>query len=215
MSWLAELKSKGLPLNVVYDIGACRGEWTRQVKGVLPDAQFVMFEANPTYCDALLESGLGTVRIDVLSNPGREYVEFYNGTNTGDSYYKENTTVYENQATIRLSCITLDEIVALDHLPLPDFIKLDTQGSELDILAGGPKALEHATLLQMEVPFVEYNQGAPGIGDYLDCMKTNDFLPLAITLLQYHDHVMVQGDMLFIKRDAKLKYLGPNKILRI
>lgn len=212
---VASLRRAGVPINVVYDIGACRGDWTRQIKCVLPDAEFVMFEANPAYRDHLAQSGLGQVAIGVLSNPGRASVAFYNGTNTGDSYYRENTSVYENQASIDLPCITLDELMDQQMLPPPDFIKLDTQGSELDILAGAPFALHEATLVLIEVSFVEYNQGAAGIGDYLACMKANDFLPLALTQLHYHDNVMVQGDVLFIKREAKLKYLGPNRILRI
>lgn len=212
---IVSLRRAGVPIDVVYDIGACKGDWTRQIKAVLPDADYFMFEANPTYRDHLTQSRLGQVAIGVLSNPGRVSVEFYNGANTGDSYYKENTSVYETQASVSLPCITLDELMDQEMFPPPDFIKLDTQGSELDILAGGHKALGHATLVMIEVPFVEYNQGAPGIGDYLDCMRANDFLPLALTLLQYHDNVMVQGDMLFIKREAKLKCLGPNRILRI
>jgi FkbM family methyltransferase len=212
---IVTLRRAGLPINVVYDIGACRGDWTRQIKVVLPAADFVMFEANPAYRDMLEQSGLGQVIIECVSNPGRGSVEFFNGANTGDSYYRENTSVYENQTGICLPSFTLDEVMDQHMLPPPDFIKLDTQGSELDILAGAPFALQEATLVLIEVPFVEYNQGAPGIGDYFGYMKANAFLPLALTQLQFHDNVMVQGDVLFIKREAKLKYLGPNRILRI
>lgn len=212
---LATLKHRGLRLDTVYDIGACVGLWTRHIRSILPAAKFVLFEANPAYRDTLTQSGLGRVCMGVLSNPGRTFVEFFNGTNTGDSYYRENTSVYEGQESVRLSCITLDEFGVIADLPPPDFIKIDTQGSELDILSGGLKALEHAVLVQIEVPFVAYNRGAPAVGDYLDCMKTSDFLPIAFLDAHYIDGVMIQGDLLFMKRDPKEEYLQPTKILRL
>lgn len=215
MIWLSRLKERGLPLNVVYDIGACSGEWTKQAKSALPDARFVMFEANPVYRDTLTQSGLGRVCMGVLSNPGRTSVEFYNGANTGDSYYKENTSTYEDQESVRLPCITLDEFAVIADLPSPDFIKLDTQGSELDIMRGGLNALDHASLVQIEVPFVMYNAGAPEITEYLNFFVTWDFLPLGIVEFHYAENIMIQADLLFMKRAAVEKYLGPIKQLRI
>ena len=46
-----------------------------------------------------------------------------------------------------------------------DFIKLDTQGSELDILIGAPNTLKNALGLEVEVSFFEIYQGQPLFGD--------------------------------------------------
>lgn len=215
MIWLTSLKEKGLRIDTVYDIGACVGEWTRQAKEVIPDTSFVMFEATPAAIPLLAKTGLGLVINACLSNPGRTSVEFFNGSNTGDSYYKENTADYENQGSITLPCVTLDETMERLDLPPPDFLKLDTQGSELDILMGARRALECASLIQVEVPFVRYNEGAPDIQKYLGFMRAWDFLPVGITETHFYEHVFIQADMLFMKRAAIETHLGPIKMLRI
>jgi tetratricopeptide (TPR) repeat protein len=40
-----------------------------------------------------------------------------------------------------------------------DFVKIDTQGSELDVILGGPVLLSHADYILVEVSLVEYNIG--------------------------------------------------------
>ena len=145
-NFISELKNRGLNLDVVYDIGAWQGGWSRDMRAVLPDTEFILFEANPAYADALANSGFRAFNT-VLSNPGRNEVEFYNGTNTGDSYYKETTTHYNNRGSIKLPCRTLDSIIEEYGLPCPNFIKIDTQGAELDILTGAQSILNRVDLI--------------------------------------------------------------------
>ena len=76
VSTLRKLKANGLEIKTVYDIGACVGRWTAQMKqGVLIDADFYMFEGNPAYKDILASYGHFS-HVGILSNPGRIEVEF-------------------------------------------------------------------------------------------------------------------------------------------
>ncbi len=107
---------------------------------VLQNSRFYLFEGNKECEESLKEKKL-MYFMDVLADPGRGEVDFYNGTNTGDSYYQETTKIYEGFQPIRVPTITLDELIDKHNLPIPDFIKLDTQGSELDILKGVSKVM--------------------------------------------------------------------------
>jgi len=211
---LSEIQQCGLNIHTVYDIGACKGEWSQTVQThVLPNAEFILFEANPAYELVLSATGFAFFTA-VLSNPGRESVEFYNGTNTGDSYYKETTAFYDNQGSVRLKCETLDEMVADRHLPIPSLIKLDTQGSELDILAGAESFLDQVDLIYTECPIVRYNAGAPNIQDYLDYFRAHKFLPIRLPEAHGADNILVQVDILFMRAESKEKYLGATQNVR-
>lgn len=65
-----------------------------------------------------------------------------------------------NEATIE--CRTLDDVLAEEDLTDVDFIKLDTQGSELEILKGATSTLADAVVgLEIEVSFAEIYIGQP------------------------------------------------------
>lgn len=212
---LARLQQNGLKINTVYDIGACQGDWSKEIKPHIPGADFFLFEANPAYDQILLQTGFPYLCGKALSNPGREKVDFYNGTNTGDSYYKENTVWYENQTAIQLPCTTIDELIAKFALPPANFIKLDTQGSELDILAGAAGIINSVDLVLTECPIISYNKGAPNINDYLEYFKSNNFIPVGMIEEHVIEATLVQLDILFMRKETKDKYLSPNNFIKL
>lgn len=208
-------KSNGLVINTVYDIGACNGSWSMNMRyNLLPNAKFYLFEGNPAYEEQLKSRNMPYF-ITVLSNPDRGEVEFFNGTNTGDSYYKETTKIYDTMSSIHLPTQTLDNLIQEQDLPIPQFVKLDTQGSELDILAGAKIILGKTEFLLTEMPIVEYNKGAPKFSDYVDVMKENGYVPIDIIDIIRAEDTLLQIDILFMLKDAKEKFLGKYDVIRV
>jgi FkbM family methyltransferase len=209
-SYLRRVKSQGLEIKTVYDVGACVGKWTSQMKqSVLFDGDFYLFEGNPVYKDILSQYN-SFVHIGVLSNPGRETVNFYNGCDTGDSYYKETTDHYDNRKPITLPCRTLDSVIEENNLPIPQFLKIDTQGSEIDIMAGAKKVMGKADLVYLECPIIEYNKGSPNIFDYLMSMSSYGYIPTDVLEIHRSEEVLLQIDVMFIKAETKDRLFGKN-----
>jgi FkbM family methyltransferase len=206
--FLINLVYKGFDLSVIYDIGACKGKWSQGLCNTLPRSKFILFEANSSYIPDLQRTGFEFYQT-VLSSPNKKQVQFYNGTDTGDSYYKENTKWYESKSSIVVDCKTLDQMVKTHNLPLPNFIKLDTQGSELDILSGA-SFLDSVDLVYTECPIICYNKGAPNIQEYLDFFKKRDFIPIEIFEIHKLEDTLLQIDIMFMKKSAKEKFLQPN-----
>ena len=205
----------GLTINNVYDIGACIGSWSSELKkNCLSDSTYFLFEANERYVPLLSQSGFYFFSI-LLSSPNKGVVKFYNGTNTGDSYYKETTKWYDEQESINVQSYTLDHIIDGHKLPIPDFIKIDTQGSELDILAGAESVIDKVSLIHVECPIIEYNAGAPKMQDYLDYFKSKNFIPVEVTEVHVGEDTLLQIDILFVRKDIKEKYLQPNNFIRV
>ena len=211
--FIMQMVSNGLVIDTVYDIGAWNGNWSRNMHSILPKSKFVLFEANPAYKQEIESTNFTGFCGIALSNPGREFVEFYNGTNTGDSYYKETTKFYDNQNSIRLPCMTLDMAVKSADLPIPNFIKIDTQGSELDILSGA-SFLDQVDLIYTECPIVTYNKGAPNIQEYLDFFKQRNFIPIDIFEIHRGEETLIQVDIMFMKKETKERLLGINDFIR-
>lgn len=76
---------------------------------------------------------------------------------------------YEWHEVVGSASITLD---TLDHCLdgraelQPDFLKVDVEGADLDVLKGGEAALDKSILgLQIEVSFIERHRGAPFFSD--------------------------------------------------
>ena len=166
-------------------------------------------EGNSVYKDILSEQKT-FVHIGILSNPGRETVNFYNGCDTGDSYYKETTDHYDNRRPITLPCRTLDSVIEENNLPVPQFLKIDTQGSELDIMAGAKRVMGKADLVYLECPIIEYNKGSPNIFDYLMSMSSYGYIPTDVLEIHRSEEVLLQIDVMFIKAETKDRLFGKN-----
>lgn len=150
---------------VIYDIGACVLHWTREAVNVWPNSQFIAFEAMEECEDIFKHYGV-PYSMGVLSNENGKEVQFEMNVEHpgGNSYYHENEELASNQPpreSRKYTTRTLDSIVKEKGLPLPDLIKMDVQGAELDIIKGASECLKTCKDLILELQKVEYNKGAP------------------------------------------------------
>jgi hypothetical protein len=87
----------------------------------------------------------------------------------------------------------LDDVVK----PSYDFIKLDTQGSELDIMKGGQKTLDNAKYILIETSVVEYNENAPLKEEIFNYLSSIGFKPLEMVEDHYMNDKLIQEDWIF------------------
>lgn len=137
-----------------------------------------MVEANP-FCEEHLKKLNLKYDITGLSSfEGKSdlHIEKNNVIGTGASLYKENTQWYEgeNSHTISVNIDTLDN---KNYFPnqMIDLIKIDVQGSELDILNGGRKTIRRSKYVLMEVSLIQYNIGAPLMDILVEKMREYEF----------------------------------------
>ena len=85
-------------------------------------------------------------------------------------------------------------------------LKIDTQGSEIDIIKGGSEILKNCKAILLECPIISYNIGAPTLSDYVEYLDSINYLPLDITETHYLDKVLVQIDIIFLRKDIFQKF---------
>jgi hypothetical protein len=140
-----------------------------------------MIEASPVH-EPYLKSVLYPYTITLLADEEREVIFWTNREDpgsTGNSIYKENSQHYSKDSAIGVivNAIPLDKLELFGY----DFIKIDVQGAELDVLKGAAKTLESVSHILLESSIKQYNIGAPRyfeVGQYLDSIgfELIDFL---------------------------------------
>lgn len=181
----------------ILDIGANQGHFSLTVKSVFPDMDILMFEANP-FCDNFLKKTGIPYEMICLSDTEKEvkfYFEDKNFTGTGASYYLEKTPWYSLKNFTKMNTRRLDDVVSKSY----DLIKLDTQGSELDIMRGGVKTICDAKFLLIELSIIEYNENAPLKEEVMNYVSSMGFRPLELIEEHFHDGTLVQEDWILGK----------------
>lgn len=179
----------------ILDIGANQGMFGSVMRRMFPDMEIFMIEANP-FCDNFLKRTGIPYEMVCLSNEEKEvkfYFEDNNFVGTGASYYLEKTEWYSKKNFTKMMTKRLDDVVK----PSYDFIKLDTQGSELDIMKGGQKTLDNAKYILIETSVVEYNENAPLKEEIFNYLSSIGFKPLEMVEDHYMNDKLIQEDWIF------------------
>lgn len=154
---LAQLRKVGLELRHFFDVGACVGGWTRHVRLDFPEATFDMFEPLAEHSPVLRErlaavqdGKLCRLHKVALGAETRRATMYMFPDNIPGSTSLELIATPPASEVVEVQMLALDDAISRLGLPIPDFIKMDTQGGELNILKGARKTLPEVQVLMIE-----------------------------------------------------------------
>jgi len=151
---------------VIYDIGACVLHWTNESLKIWPNSTYYLFEGMDSVGFLYDEIGF-EYHLGVLSDVDNKELIFYQSNESpgGNSYYKEDSWAtelhYGKDSERIVKTITVDTVVKEKKFKLPDLVKIDVQGCEVDILKGMTETLKTCKHLIVELQHSQYNIGAP------------------------------------------------------
>lgn len=183
INFLENLSKDFYPNNmIIYDIGSSVLHWTQNASKSWKNSKIYLFDGMTEmklFYDEYNKQNNTTYEynVGVLCDEDFKRIDFYQNDELsgGNSYYKEighrdsHTIFTENHIKHKIG-MKLETIVKNKNIPMPDLIKIDVQGAELDILKGSMYVINHAKYLIVELQHTEYNLGAPL------CHQTRDFL---------------------------------------
>ena len=194
-------KSLGINFNKVLDIGAYLGTWKEMFEKIFPSSKILMIEANRQKEEDLKKKG--KYLIALLGSKNNEIINYFKCENehisSGNSVYKELTNYKfqpEERKTITLSTLLKNSVGF-------DLIKIDTQGSELEILKGGKRIIKKTKFLLLEISIAEYNLKAPQCQQVLKYLEDNNFLLVDIFDLHYRNGSLTHFDGFFVNKKYK------------
>jgi FkbM family methyltransferase len=176
---------------VALDVGANVGRWTRGFLDIYPGARVVMIEAQPelmTTLQRLADRHPSVSAVNAVLSDSETTQDFYvchgDRHGSGSSLLPELTGEPLEKRSVTTT--TIDALV--DSLGLTgrvDLMKLDTQGSELDILRGASRTLGSVSCLQLELSIVRYNEGGPLLDEVVAFLRERGFFARDVFELKY------------------------------
>ena len=103
--------------NIVLDIGAYHGQWTKSMMNIYPNAKYYLFEGiDYKELNRYEKNNNVFIYKNILLNDKEVEVDWYQKKNTGDSFFKELTHHFQNTKPIKKKTITLDTIINRDNI---------------------------------------------------------------------------------------------------
>ena len=107
-----------------------------------------------------------------IYKPKGPYLDFYNSD-------PEYLSLYDTVKETTMLCSTISEELSCLKIPELDFLKIDTQGSDLDILTG--LGDYHPLIIMTEVQYLPFYNGAPSTYKVCQHLIDSGYIPFALT----------------------------------
>lgn len=206
------IKERGFVPRGIIDIGANKGHWAVMAAEVFPNANVIMIEPQDEMKAPLEELCARNKRLRfVQAGAGKECGELVQTIwpdLAGSSFLPQVDQDALKKGTQRLTPVTtIDKI--LENYPefIPDMIKLDIQGFEIEALRGAVSAFGKTELFVMETSLFEFCASMPLTSDCVLFMKERGYELYDITsyLRRPFDGALGQVDLVFAKKDGVLR----------
>jgi FkbM family methyltransferase len=205
------LQALGFRPKGILDIGAFEGAFARTARHFFAQSPILMLEAQPGKEVQLkaIAAQLPDVdyRIVLLGTETRADVAFHHVNaainSSGSSLYEEQTRYPRD--TISLPMRRLDDVLA--EMPGREFdlLKVDVQGAEIDVLRGGVRTLAGIVAIVIELSLLEYNKGAPLIGEVMRWLAEQGFALFDVfPVSRIPTGALLQVDGIFLRRGSSL-----------
>lgn len=199
------LRDRGVEFQTVIDVGAAAGRWTRKYLPLFPQANFLMLEP-------LEERRASLEALRVAHPPRVQYTIAAAGERPGSAVLSvaedlDGSGIYQRESDARareVAVTTIDVELARTQFAGPYFLKLDTHGFELPILAGAVGMLPRTNAIIVEV--YNFKASPPCLRFHEMCahLETLGFrcADLADPMVRPGDQLLWQMDLLFLRADS-------------
>jgi len=218
---------KDAGIDTVIDIGANTGQFTQLVHAVLPQARIYAFEPLPD-CFATLVRQAAHIRTFKGFNVGLGSTEgtltFHRNPYADSSSFRPMTDLHRSQfpftagqeALLPVPVRTLDSFGPELDLAARLFVKIDVQGYEDEVLAGGEEVVSRAYMVSVEVSFAPLYECVPTFDDIYKRLTRLGFAYRGNLgqLVGPLDGAVLQADAFFVRAPQPTETSGTEKRAR-
>jgi len=209
---LEDLKSRGLKCKAILDVGANSTVWSRMAQPVFPEAYFYMIEPQiemkeklESFCKEFNNSsyfmaGAGA-RSELMTLTIWDDLQ-------GSSFLPlKNENLKDKGKQREIEIITIDSLITSSKIKIPELIKLDIQGFELEALKGAEKTFGLTEVFILEVSLFSFENQMPIFYEVIDFMKQRGYVVYDFPsfLRRPLDGALGQCDVCFVKENGFLR----------
>jgi FkbM family methyltransferase len=209
---LVELRGRGLDCRSILDVGAYLGDWSRLAKRVFPSARCFLIEPQvemrrslEAFCAEYPDSRW------FLAGAGPAAGELtltHWGDVSGASFLPEaSPEPLPPVQQRRVSVVTIDSLLEEGSIAMPELVKLDVQGFEIEALRGGQRLFGNVEAFILETSLFRFIPGMPIFHEVVAFMAERDYLAydLGGLLRRPYDRALGQVDVCFARRRGALR----------
>lgn len=154
------IKDTGFAPSLIFDIGANRGTWSKEFIPVFPETHFVLFEPQKWLFDENVIDAKERVRttFEALAVAGESGKMTFtlNGERDDSSSLSISKVmaIEKNWKQIEVDVVTIDSYILAKNLSVPELIKIDAEGNDLEVLHGAENCFGKTEVFLVEAAVV-------------------------------------------------------------
>jgi FkbM family methyltransferase len=202
---LEQMKRFGFSPLRILDVGAFQGDWARMCSRVFPEAHITCIEPQDSQQESLgklVWEGKKIKIIQALLGRTENHAVPFNEIGSGSSVFHENQEKSKSKPMR-----TIDALIKCGEIAPPQFLKLDVQGYEIEVLDGWDKGFEECEAIQLEISLLPLILKAPFLHEVVAYLYKRGFVMFDLTELirSPSDGAVWQIDGLFCREDSPLR----------
>lgn len=207
---LERLRRAGFSPKVIFDAGASYGVFAKDALRIWPNAHVHCFEPEPEYVQQLRLWSSSDSRVHVcdllLGAEQRPAMRYYFHLGAS-SVLPDQQDLASNAPPIRIAGMTTVDEYCQRLSIRPDFLKLDVQGYELEILKGSGRTLAGVEVVLAEVNHIAIYESVPLADELIGWLAERGYALHDICNLMPRplDGALWQSDMLFVRHSSSIR----------
>jgi FkbM family methyltransferase len=192
----------------IIDVGANHGTWTRETLAYFPEAYYTLLEPQkwlqPSIQD-ILDSN-SKVSFNAVGAGEKEGSFLFTIVNRDDSCsfrYTEEEAKAAGFKQIEIPVVTLNALLSESKLPVPDIIKIDAEGLDIEVLKGASDFFGKTEIFMVEAGIVNkrINNSFHKVINFMD---ENGYRLFEITDLNrpFQPQVLWLAELVFVKKNG-------------